>query len=52
MAVAQKNINFGRVAVGEHASKTVAIQNRSPVPLLYRYLAFQILTYAFNARIT
>eukprot|EP00953_Heterococcus_sp_UTEX-ZZ885_P017136 9603-Heterococcus_DN1.PRE.2 len=30
MAVAQKNINFGRVAVGEHASKTVAIQNRSP----------------------
>ncbi|CAM9214516.1 unnamed protein product, partial [Phaeothamnion confervicola] len=35
MAIAQKNINFGRLAVGEFATKTVAVANRSPVPLLY-----------------
>ncbi|CAN0515442.1 unnamed protein product, partial [Ectocarpus sp. 12 AP-2014] len=35
MGVAQKNINFGKVAVGEYATKTVELTNRSPAPLFY-----------------
>ncbi|CAM9517901.1 unnamed protein product, partial [Pylaiella littoralis] len=35
MGVAQKNINFGKVAVGEYATRTVELTNRSPVPLFY-----------------
>jgi hypothetical protein len=35
MVVQQKNINFGRVNVGESTKKTLSIVNRSSVPLFY-----------------
>ncbi len=35
MFVAQKNINFGRVSVMDFATKSVFVENRASVPLLY-----------------
>ena len=35
MVINQKNITFGRMVVGEHATKCLTLKNRSSVPLLY-----------------
>ncbi len=35
MFVVQKNINFGRVAVMDYATRSVFVENRASVPLLY-----------------